>query len=60
MRTTAFTRRDREIIELRTGGLTNHELGRRIFIGESMVKCNVRGVTRRLVPFATEPSEAPG
>ena len=43
-----FTDREREVIELVAGGLTNAEIGRRIFVSESTAKFHVRNVMRKL------------
>ncbi|HTT31112.1 MAG TPA: response regulator transcription factor [Solirubrobacteraceae bacterium] len=43
-----FTEREREVIELVAVGLTNAEIGRRIFVSESTAKFHVRNVMRKL------------
>lgn len=43
-----FTGREREITQLIASGLSNREIGRRIFISESTVKFHVRNVMRKL------------
>ena len=43
-----FTDREREVTELIAGGLTNAEIGRRIFVSESTAKFHVRNVMRKL------------
>jgi two-component system response regulator DevR len=43
-----FTQREREVTELVANGLTNAEIGRRIFISESTAKFHVRNVMRKL------------
>jgi DNA-binding NarL/FixJ family response regulator len=44
----AFTDREREVIRLVAGGLTNREIGREIFVSESTAKFHVRNVMRKL------------
>jgi two-component system response regulator DevR len=44
----AFTEREREVTELLATGLTNAEIGRRIFVSESTAKFHVRNVMRKL------------
>ena len=44
----AFTRRAREVVEPLVSGLANVEIGRRIFVSESMVTRHVRRVMRKL------------
>lgn len=44
----AFTDREREITQLIASGLTNREIGGRIFVSESTVKFHVRNVMRKL------------
>jgi DNA-binding NarL/FixJ family response regulator len=44
----AFTEREREVTELLASGLTNAEIGRRIFVSESTAKFHVRNVMRKL------------
>ena len=44
----ALTEREREVVELVARGLTNREIGRRIFVSESTVKFHVRNVMRKL------------
>ena len=44
----SFTLREREVIELLTRGLTNAEIGHRIFVSESTAKFHVRKVMRKL------------
>ena len=43
-----FTQREREVTELIANGLTNAEIGRRIFVSESTAKFHVRNVMRKL------------
>jgi DNA-binding NarL/FixJ family response regulator len=43
-----FTEREREVVELVSCGLTNAEIGRRIFVSESTAKFHVRNVMRKL------------
>jgi two-component system, NarL family, response regulator DevR len=43
-----FTQREREVTELLASGLTNAEIGRRIFVSESTAKFHVRNVMRKL------------
>ena len=43
-----FTDREREVTELVASGLTNAEIGRRIFVSESTAKFHVRNVMRKL------------
>jgi two-component system, NarL family, response regulator DevR len=43
-----FTEREREVTELLAGGLTNGEIGRRLFVSESTAKFHVRNVMRKL------------
>jgi two-component system, NarL family, response regulator DevR len=43
-----FTQREHEVIELLASGLTNAEIGRRIFVSESTAKFHVRNVMRKL------------
>jgi two-component system, NarL family, response regulator DevR len=43
-----FTEREREVTELLARGLTNAEIGRRIFVSESTAKFHVRNVMRKL------------
>jgi DNA-binding NarL/FixJ family response regulator len=43
-----FTPREREVIELLASGLTNAEIGRRIFVSESTAKFHVRNVMHKL------------
>ena len=43
-----FTEREREVTELVAGGLTNAEIGRRIFVSESTAKFHVRNVMHKL------------
>lgn len=43
-----FTQREREVTELVANGLTNAEIGRRIFVSESTAKFHVRNVMRKL------------
>ncbi len=43
-----FTEREREVVELVASGLTNAEIGRRIFVSESTAKFHVRNVMRKL------------
>lgn len=43
-----FTQREREVTELLAKGLTNAEIGRRIFVSESTAKFHVRNVMRKL------------
>src|SRR5579863_4098590 len=43
-----FTEREREVTELLATGLTNAEIGRRIFVSESTAKFHVRNVMRKL------------
>lgn len=43
-----FTDREREVTSLIAGGLTNREIGRRIFVSESTAKFHVRNVMRKL------------
>ena len=43
-----FTQREREVTELVASGLTNAEIGRRIFVSESTAKFHVRNVMRKL------------
>ncbi|MGO9881388.1 MAG: response regulator [Solirubrobacteraceae bacterium] len=43
-----FTGREREVTRLLAGGLTNREIGRRIFVSESTAKFHVRNVMRKL------------
>lgn len=45
---TDFTEREREVTELIASGLTNAEIGRRIFVSESTAKFHVRNVMRKL------------
>ena len=45
---TDFTEREREVTELVAIGLTNAEIGRRIFVSESTAKFHVRNVMRKL------------
>jgi DNA-binding NarL/FixJ family response regulator len=45
---TAFTDREREVIRLVAGGLTNREIGGEIFVSESTAKFHVRNVMRKL------------
>ena len=45
---TDFTDREREVTELVAIGLTNAEIGRRIFVSESTAKFHVRNVMRKL------------
>jgi DNA-binding NarL/FixJ family response regulator len=44
----AFTDREREVTRLIAGGLTNREIGGRIFVSESTAKFHVRNVMRKL------------
>ena len=44
----AFTDREREVTRLLARGLTNAEIGRRIFVSESTAKFHVRNVMRKL------------
>jgi len=44
----AFTDREREVTRLVASGLTNREIGRRIFVSESTAKFHVRNVMRKL------------
>jgi DNA-binding NarL/FixJ family response regulator len=44
----AFTEREREVITLLASGLTNREIGRRIFVSESTAKFHVRNVMHKL------------
>jgi two-component system, NarL family, response regulator DevR len=44
----AFTDREREVTRLVAGGLSNREIGRRIFVSESTAKFHVRNVMRKL------------
>jgi DNA-binding NarL/FixJ family response regulator len=44
----AFTDREREVIRLVAGGLTNREIGGEIFVSESTAKFHVRNVMRKL------------
>jgi DNA-binding NarL/FixJ family response regulator len=44
----AFTDREREVTRLLARGLTNREIGRRIFVSESTAKFHVRNVMRKL------------
>ena len=44
----ALTEREREVVELVARGLTNREIGGRIFVSESTVKFHVRNVMRKL------------
>lgn len=44
----ALTRREREVAELVARGLTNREIGRRIFVSESTAKFHVHNVMRKL------------
>jgi DNA-binding NarL/FixJ family response regulator len=43
-----FTQREREVTELVANGLTNAEIGRRMFVSESTAKFHVRNVMRKL------------
>jgi DNA-binding NarL/FixJ family response regulator len=43
-----FTDREREVTRLLATGLTNREIGRRIFVSESTAKFHVRNVMRKL------------
>jgi two-component system, NarL family, response regulator DevR len=43
-----FTEREREVVALVSCGLTNAEIGRRIFVSESTAKFHVRNVMRKL------------
>lgn len=43
-----FTQREREVTELIANGLTNAQIGRRIFVSESTAKFHVRNVMRKL------------
>jgi DNA-binding NarL/FixJ family response regulator len=43
-----FTSREREVTRLIAGGLTNREIGGRIFVSESTAKFHVRNVMRKL------------
>jgi DNA-binding NarL/FixJ family response regulator len=43
-----FTDREREVTRLLARGLTNREIGRRIFVSESTAKFHVRNVMRKL------------
>jgi two-component system, NarL family, response regulator DevR len=43
-----FTERERDVAELIAGGLSNREIGRRIFVSESTAKFHVRNVMRKL------------
>ena len=43
-----FTDREREVTRLIASGLTNREIGRRIFVSESTAKFHVRNVMRKL------------
>ena len=43
-----FTEREREVTELLASGMTNAEIGRRIFVSESTAKFHVRNVMRKL------------
>jgi DNA-binding NarL/FixJ family response regulator len=44
----ALTEREREVVELVARGLTNREIGGRIFVSESTAKFHVRNVMRKL------------
>ena len=44
----AFTDREREVTRLLARGLTNREIGRRIFVSESIAKFHVRNVMQKL------------
>jgi len=44
----AFTDREREVTRLLARGLTNREIGRRIFVSESTAKFHVRNVMQKL------------
>jgi two-component system, NarL family, response regulator DevR len=44
----AFTEREREVTKLLARGLTNREIGRRIFVSESTAKFHVRNVMHKL------------
>ena len=44
----SFTDREREVTRLIASGLTNREIGRRIFVSESTAKFHVRNVMRKL------------
>ncbi|HTX07096.1 MAG TPA: response regulator transcription factor [Solirubrobacteraceae bacterium] len=43
-----FTQREREVTELLASGMTNAEIGRRMFVSESTAKFHVRNVMRKL------------
>ncbi len=43
-----LTRREREVMELVTQGLSNREIGRALFITESTAKVHVRKICRKL------------
>jgi ATP/maltotriose-dependent transcriptional regulator MalT len=45
---TLLTKREREVVELVAGGLTNKEIGRTLFITEATVKVHVRKICRKL------------
>jgi two-component system, NarL family, response regulator DevR len=44
----ALTEREREVVALLAGGLTNREIGSRMFVSESTAKFHVRNVMRKL------------
>jgi two-component system, NarL family, response regulator DevR len=44
----AFTNRERQVTRLLAGGLTNREIGKRMFVSESAAKFHVRNVMRKL------------
>jgi DNA-binding NarL/FixJ family response regulator len=43
-----FTEREREVTKLLASGLTNREIGGRIYVSESTAKFHVRNVMRKL------------
>jgi DNA-binding NarL/FixJ family response regulator len=56
-----FTDREREVTKLIAQGLTNREIGSRIFVSESTAKFHVRNVMRKLgVHSRTEVAYAAG
>ncbi len=43
-----FTRREHDVIQLIAHGLSNREIGKRLYIGETTVKFHVRNIMRKL------------